>query len=282
MIGDFQGGKMKIKKIYISLLVLILIFILSASMTFRGCSQESPVNEGEIQVNDESSEEVESSEIPEVSKAIPITPQEVYEIIIEQKDYLIIDVRNPDEYAEGHLEGAVLIPVFELEGRLDELPEDKPIIVYCRTGGRSANAATILVENGFDQVYDMGGIMDWIGLNYPVIVGTTEVIEITTITIDEAYDIYTGSEAYLFIDVRSEDEFNSGHVEGAIHIPVGEIGDRLGEIPDDKILIVYCNGSGCNRSGTAANTLVENGFDNVYDIGGRGIFEWEEKGYPVE
>ena len=128
----------------------------------------------------------------------------------------------------------------------------------------------------------MCGINDWIDSNFPIIIEKNEVTGFTAITVDEAYDIYIDSQDYLFIDVRSEDEFNSSHVIGAIHIPVSEIEDRLGEIPDDKLLIVYCNGSDCNRSQSAAKILIENGFDQVYDIGGRGIFEWEENGYPVE
>ena len=104
---------------------------------------------------------------------------------------------------------------------------------------------------------------------------------IELITVDEAYEIFLNSEDYLFIDVRSEDEFKGSHIKGAIHIDVDEIADRLDEIPDDKLLVVYCNGDNCNRSGKAAAILAENGFDQVYDIGGLGIFEWEEKGYPV-
>ena len=105
--------------------------------------------------------------------------------------------------------------------------------------------------------------------------------EFKEITVDEAYQIFTGDKDYLFIDVRSEDEYNSGHIEGAIHIPVSEIESRLNEIPKDKLVIVYCNGSSCSRSSTAADILIENGFDQVYNIGGDGIFEWIEKGYPV-
>lgn len=104
---------------------------------------------------------------------------------------------------------------------------------------------------------------------------------IKPITIDDAYEIFLNNEDYLFIDVRSEDEYRNSHIEGAIHIPVLEIEERLNEIPDDKSIIVYCNGLGCDRSGKAALILRENGFSKVYDMVGRGIFEWEEKGYPV-
>src|SRR3989304_953490 len=66
-----------------------------------------------------------------------ISVEEVYEIITNNEDYFILDVRNQDEYDEAHIEGVVLIPVDTLESRLSELPEDKPIIVYCKAGGRS-------------------------------------------------------------------------------------------------------------------------------------------------
>jgi rhodanese-related sulfurtransferase len=137
------------------------------------------------------------------------------------------------------------------------------------------------MENGFGMVYDMGGISDWQNNGYPVVVGEETTAEFKEITVDEAYQIFTGDKDYLFIDVRSEDEYNSGHIEGAIHIPVSEIESRLNEIPKDKLVIVYCNGSSCSRSSTAADILIENGFNQVYNIGGDGIFEWIEKGYPV-
>ncbi|MDD5435508.1 MAG: rhodanese-like domain-containing protein, partial [Nitrospira sp.] len=72
-------------------------------------------------------------------------------------------------FKEGHIEGAVNIPVSELESRLGELSRDKSIIVYCRSGSRSRSAADILVKNGFTQVYNMGGIVDWINSGYPVV-----------------------------------------------------------------------------------------------------------------
>ncbi len=266
---------MKNNKLYISLIMLILISVLGASMIFSGCRQESTAVEENI-------EEAGSAEGSGIADVTPITPQEVYGIITDKEDYLILDVRNPDEYAEGHLEGAALIPVSELEGRLSELPEDKPIIVYCKSGGRSAQAANILVENGFDQIFDMGGIMDWIDDGLPIVLEVSVKTGYLTISVDESYEIYMGSEDYLFIDVRTKDEFDTSHVLGAVHIPVSEIGDRLDEVPDDIILVVYCNGSGCNRSGSASNILADNGFDQVFDMGGRGIFEWEESGYPIE
>jgi len=105
--------------------------------------------------------------------------------------------------------------------------------------------------------------------------------EVIPISVDEAYDAYDDPD-FVFIDVRSQFEYDHSHIMGAMLIPVTEIEDRLDEIPDDKSIIVYCNGSSCDRSGRAAGILVDNGFNDVYDLTGDGIDEWESKGYPVE
>ncbi len=107
-------------------------------------------------------------------------------------------------------------------------------------------------------------------------------VDIIPMTVDEAYEAYNSGKGYIFLDVRSEDEYKSGHVEGAILIPVSELGDRLNELPKDKPIIAYCNGSSCGRSERAAHILIDNGFTEVYNLAGEGIIEWEKKGYPVE
>jgi rhodanese-related sulfurtransferase len=103
---------------------------------------------------------------------VQLSVEKVDEILKTQKDkYVILDVRTKEEFDLGHLDSAMLIPVEELEARFGELSKDKPIIVYCRSGKRSATAAAILVSNGFFPVYDMtGGINAWTGKGYPVIV----------------------------------------------------------------------------------------------------------------
>ncbi len=78
--------------------------------------------------------------------------------------YTLLDVRQPAEFEEGHLPGAVHIPVGELEGRLAELPKDKPTLVYCRSGGRAGNATAQLVRAGFGEVHNSGGLPAWRGL----------------------------------------------------------------------------------------------------------------------
>ncbi len=77
-------------------------------------------------------------------------------------DYNLVDVRQDWEYEEFHLPGAKLIPLPELAGRLKEIPSDKPTLVYCAAGGRSASAASIMSGQGMEEVYNiLGGAMAW-------------------------------------------------------------------------------------------------------------------------
>lgn len=95
-----------------------------------------------------------------------ITPQEVHEII--QRDaanILLLDVRTPEEYNSqtGHLKDAILIPVQELEQRINELEshKEKTIIAICRSGNRSGKATTLLNDRGFRAVNMVGGMIRW-------------------------------------------------------------------------------------------------------------------------
>ncbi len=70
-------------------------------------------------------------------------------------------MRTPEEFQGGSIEGATNIPVGELAGRLGELESGIPVIVYCRSGGRSARAAETLTAASFEHVYDLGGMSNW-------------------------------------------------------------------------------------------------------------------------
>ena len=86
------------------------------------------------------------------------------------KDFTILDVRTPAEYAEGHIAGAMLLPVQELAARLDEVPRDRPVYVHCKGGKRSARAARLLASKGYTNIRDMrGGIIAWRKARYPLV-----------------------------------------------------------------------------------------------------------------
>ena len=79
----------------------------------------------------------------------------------EDSQHVLLDVRTPEEFTSGHIAGAVNISVQTLPSRLSEVPKDQPIVVYCRLGNRSATASQILIDAGYTQVYDLGGILEW-------------------------------------------------------------------------------------------------------------------------
>ncbi|MEK6222844.1 MAG: rhodanese-like domain-containing protein [Chloroflexota bacterium] len=84
----------------------------------------------------------------------------------------LLDVRTPEEWAENHVDGAVLIPVDDLAARLDEVPTGQKIVVMCRSGNRSARGRDILLAAGYGEVTSMaGGINDWISQGYDVVTG---------------------------------------------------------------------------------------------------------------
>ena len=92
-----------------------------------------------------------------------ITAEEAKAIMDSHDDYIIIDARTTTEFAEGHIEGAILIPEFEIAERAEaELPDKNALIlVYCRSGRRSKIASSELVELGYTNVKEFGGIIDW-------------------------------------------------------------------------------------------------------------------------
>lgn len=101
--------------------------------------------------------------------------------LVETEDVFILDVRTPSEFNSSHIKGATLIPVANsggsnlspdqlLDTRINEVPKNKKILVYCKSGNRSTSASKILVNAGYSQVYSMkGGINAWAGAGYPVV-----------------------------------------------------------------------------------------------------------------
>lgn len=92
-----------------------------------------------------------------------ITAEQAKTIMDTEKDYIIIDARTEEEFAEGHIENAILIPEYEIANRAEkELPDkEQLILVYCRSGRRSKIASEELVKLGYTNVKEFGGIIDW-------------------------------------------------------------------------------------------------------------------------
>ncbi|WP_124041959.1 rhodanese-like domain-containing protein [Clostridium perfringens] len=141
---------------------LLLLSLTLTTSLFVGCGNNNTENkDANTQTSSESSSETQSEA---VSKDISI--DESKKLINDGEVTLILDVRNEDEFAEGHLKNAIQIPVKELKENLSDIEKfkDELVLVYCRSGKRSAEAVDILKENGFKNLVHMkDGISKWDG-----------------------------------------------------------------------------------------------------------------------
>ena len=94
---------------------------------------------------------------------VNITAQEAKTIMDNEEGYIILDVREQDEYDAGHIPGAILIPYTQIAEKAEEIltEKDQQILVYCRSGRRSKIAAEELLKLGYTDIKEFGGIIDW-------------------------------------------------------------------------------------------------------------------------
>ena len=91
------------------------------------------------------------------------------EFFADNAAHTLVDVRTPREYQQAHIPGAVLIPLNELQNRMAEIPQDKPAIIVCATGNRSASASSVLKRAGYESVFNLeGGTVAWMRRGFPV------------------------------------------------------------------------------------------------------------------
>ena len=98
------------------------------------------------------------------------------------------------------------------------------------------------------------------------------------ISVTDAHDMYQKGEAY-FVDVREQEEWDALNIPNTTLIPLGQLANRLSEIPKDKTIVVVCRSG--NRSKNGRDILIAAGFANVTSMAG-GINEWRSQGYPVQ
>lgn len=142
------------------LLVLTLILLAACQTSENGVSQtDTTPSEQTPEASTEAS--VQSSE-PELSY-LNISAQEAKALMETETDYVILDVRTEEEFAEKRIPGALLIPDYEIAEKAEELLKDKSqlLLVYCRSGRRSKLASEELVRLGYTNIREFGGIIDW-------------------------------------------------------------------------------------------------------------------------
>jgi rhodanese-related sulfurtransferase len=221
---------------------------------------------------------------------------------VEVSSALVIDVREPSEYAEGHIPGAVNIPLRTLAANADKIPTDRQVFVYCKSGYRAGVAVSALRMLGYDNVLAYSA--SWLGWTDAGEEISMEVAEAEVVgdpgfapelvaavdgflsTIPEGWltagdveAVKTGIEAGAFIlDIRTEAEYAEGHIEGATNIPLRTLVANMDQIPTDTQVIVHCK-SGF-RAALAVPVLHVLGFDDAKAFTGS-YLAWVDAGEPV-
>lgn len=178
------------------------------------------------------------------------------ELIGETKNTLVIDVRDADAYAEGHLTNAINIPFDEFEEKTADLEgyKDQTIVLICNTGNKSGKAGKMLVDKGFTKVYNAEDGMD--EFDY-------DTVKYTNVTGSEFEKLAAEKTDAVIIDLRDAKDFEKGSVKNSIHIPMDEFEVQAKEKLKDKNqeILLYCNTG--TRTAEASQILEKNGYTNV-------------------
>ena len=137
-------------------ILIILFFVISLTLSCKESkAEEQNITKSEQQII--------------INKKLVTTD---FKTNIENKSVQLIDVRTPKEFKEGHIKNAGNIDFYESDflAQMNKLDKNKPLYIYCRSGGRSGKAAKQLKEQGFTEVYDLqGGILDWKKNNFELV-----------------------------------------------------------------------------------------------------------------
>ena len=139
--------------------IIFIVFLLSFLILLTCCAEPQ-----ELQEQPESLEAAAADDgSEEAIKYTKITPQEALDMM--SGDVIILDVRTQEEFESGYIRNAILIPDYEIKEKAESILTDKnqTILIYCRSGRRSAAASRELIAMGYTSVFDFGGILDWTG-----------------------------------------------------------------------------------------------------------------------
>ncbi len=230
------------------------------------------------------------------------------------EDMLILDIRKPEDYAKGHLKGAVNVPFGKLASTLAWLPDDKPVYVNCYTGQTAGQAVAVLNVAGIQAVsikygWKLGiskteGVDAYItdkaspapepsGTKYdPEVKAAVEAyfnaIPTGGINIWPAKKVKAAldnEEDIAIVSIRQPDAFAKGHIEGAVNIPFGaDMQKHFADLPMKKTIVVYCYSG--QTAGQTVGILRLLGFDAISLKSGMGTpvtvpSGWANEGFPV-
>ncbi len=218
---------------------------------------------------------------PDLDRQLEVTPTEVRKALADGEEIRLLDVRTPEEWSETRIPEARLITEGLAEEMLD-WPRDTPIVLHCRTGRRSLDSAAYLKGKGFSQVRSMqGGITAWPGdvdrtvrdasEADPVESGGEMAEEIPLeVSATEVSEFTQSGKDFKLLDVRTQEEWDMAHIEGATLLTEEKTKEVL-EWPRDTRIVLHCHHG--MRSLSAAEYFKQQGFTQVSSMAG-GIDAW--------
>jgi len=183
----------------------------------------------------------------------------------EKEQYLVIDVREKYEYDAGHVRYAINISLNDIGNRLSDIADlkDKNIIVICRSGRRSRAAAEILHKHGFKKLFNAAGVSTY---NYTSL---TKVANVRGKQMQEL--VNTGK--YSVVDAREPQDYEAGHLKGAISGSADTIAEKLAELPKERPVLTYCYSG--NRAFAVATKLADAGYTVISSLDGTKEYQFE-------
>jgi hydroxyacylglutathione hydrolase len=188
-----------------------------------------------------------------------------------RRDAVLVDTRERDAFASGHLPGAIHIPAGRLVSNWAGwlLPYDTPLVLLA-SPEQIETLVRQLIRVGFDQI--VGYILSLDGY------AQGELERMPEIDATGAYALWQRGEAVI-LDVRNSSEYHELHIPNALHLPIGRLLQNLERIPRDQPLIVHCLSG--ERSALAVSALMAHGYHNLCNLAG-GILAWQAQDFPVE
>lgn len=197
---------------------------------------------------------------------------------------LLVDVREVDEYAQVRIPGASLMPLSALADAYTKLPADREVVLYCRSGARSANAVAALTgQAGMTNVHNLeGGIVEWYEEGLPIstdhVAIPAEYLPFQVTEPDLAHKNIENGELRWVVDVRASEQYATGHVPGALNIPVNQLPMRYHELPRAERILITCDRG--EVSLLAARLLTDLDFRDVAILDG-GLEAWRYHELPL-
>lgn len=196
--------------------------------------------------------------------------------LVDEGDHVVIDLRTPKAFSSGHIPNSFGIGVGQNLSTWASwvVPYDKPILLLPDSKENVSDAIRALVRVGLDNVvgYLDGTMDDWKSAQYPV-------DQVSFITPEELYALLNTDSDVKVLDVRTDDEWEDGHIADAVHIMGGKLPEHVDELSKEGVKWAVICGSGY-RSTVAVSVLERAGFDNLLNVGG-GMGAWNEKNLPT-